>query len=228
MKYSPYSFSKLSLHEQCNRKFKYRYLDKVKPAKRDMTALLKGGAVHSILENYPEKSKHKLAPKYQYIVDGFIKTDLGKKYIQENQERIVPEYSFGLTKDFEPTTYKSKDAVFRGFIDYISIIENTLNILDWKTGKYKEPKWQTYEQLLFYAIYFFKKYKQIHKIRISYVYVEQDSENDLILERKYLENYESNLRNMIYSAESDKEFKKCPSKLCEYCEFKTHCDADVS
>lgn len=123
MKYAPYSFSKLATHKHCNRKFKYNYIDKAPKDKTDMTALLKGGAVHSILEHYPNESTHKLAPKYQHIVDNFICTTLGEKYL--NQESIR-EFSFGLTKQLTPTTYSDKEALFRGFIDFICTIEDTL------------------------------------------------------------------------------------------------------
>lgn len=224
MKYAPYSFSKLSLHEQCNRKFKYRYIDKVKPQKQDMTALLKGGAVHSLLENYPNPSTHKLAPKYKHIFDDFLQTKLGQDYLNIPSIR---EFAFGLTKDFEPTEYKSKDAIFRGYVDYICTKDNVLHLIDWKTGRLKEQKWQSYDQLMMYAIYFFQRYPNIDQIKISYVYVEHaEAENDLLLERKYLRTYKDSLAGMIISTEQDIEFKKCPSKLCDYCEFQYHCDKD--
>lgn len=105
-----------------------------------------------------------------------------------------------------------------------------LHLVDWwlrKTGKYREPKWQGYDQLLFYSIYFFKKYPKIDKIVLSYVYIEhEDHENDLTLERKYLRNYISQLMEWINNVETDKEFVKTPSGLCKYCKFKTHCSTD--
>lgn len=224
MKYTPYSYSKISTHQQCNRKFKYVYIDKVKPGKKDLTALLKGGAVHNIFENYPNPGTHKLAPKYQHIFDNFIKTKLGEKYVKTDSIR---EYSFGLTEDLQITTYAAKDALFRGFVDHICIIENVLHLIDWKTGKLKEQRWQSYDQLMFYAIYFFQKYSHVNTIRISYVYVEHnEAENDIVLERKYLQNYVNDLMSLIYAAENDIQFQKCPSKLCDYCEYKEHCDND--
>ncbi len=122
-KYAPYSFSKINTHKQCNRKFKYSYIVKAKRDHRDRTALLKGGAVHSILENYPEKSKHKLAPNYQNIADIFINSELGRKYLFLNSIR---EYKFGLTLDLEPCEYKTKNVLFRGFIDHICIVEEEI------------------------------------------------------------------------------------------------------
>lgn len=103
----------------------------------------------------------------------------------------------------------------------------TLHINDWKTGKFKDQKWQTYEQLMFYGIYYFKRYPTIDRIVISYVYVEhENSENSLVLERQFLDNYISELKELINDTETDVLFKKCPSKLCDYCSFKTHCKQD--
>jgi|WetSurMetagenome_2_1015567.scaffolds.fasta_scaffold157632_3 CRISPR/Cas system-associated exonuclease Cas4 (RecB family) len=226
MKYSPYSFSKLSTHKQCNRKFKYNYIDKAPQDKKDMTALLKGGAVHSILEHYPYQSTHKLAPQYQHIADKFIETKLGKLYLTQNS---IKEYDFGLTNKLIPTTYSDKEALFRGSIDFICTIDKTLYLCDWKTGKYKEEKWQLYDQLMFYAIYFFQKYENINTINISYVYVEHENmENTMILERQYLDTYIQELVELILNVEHDEDFKKTISPLCNYCEFKTHCDNDSS
>ena len=222
LKYAPYSYSKVSLHDQCNRKFKYRYIDKLPTKPKDLTPLLKGGAVHSILEHYPNPSKHKLAKKYQYIADNFIKTSLGEKYLKFES---INEYSFGLDRDLNCTTYKDKNALFRGYVDYIVVIDDILYIIDWKTGKFVDLRWMSFDQLMSYAIYFFKRYPTIDKIKISYVYVEhENAENDLLLERKYLDNYINHLMKLINDTEIDIEFKKSPSKLCDWCDYKEHCD----
>lgn len=224
MKYTPYSFSRLSTHKQCARKFKYNHIDKVPVEKTDRTALLKGGAVHSIIEYYPNESSHKLAPKYQHIVDNFVRTRLGEKYLTKDSVR---EFNFGLKADLSVCEYSDKEALFRGSVDFICTIDNVLHLIDWKTGKYKEPSWQTYDQLVFYAIYFFQRYPNISKIKISYVYVEHvDMENDLELSREYLDVYVSDLMELINNIETDVQFLKNPSKLCDYCDFKIHCSED--
>ena len=224
MKYSPYSFSKLSTHNQCNRKFKYTYIEKAPKSEKDMTPLLKGGAVHSILEHYPNKSPHKLAEKYQHIANKFLETDIAKEIFFGDSVR---EYDFGLTKDLKPTKYNDKEALFRGSIDYIFTTDK-LNLIDFKTGKAKEQKWQSFDQLMFYAIYFFQKYPNINEINISYVYVEHENyHNSIILERQYLKNYISQLLTLIKNVETDTEFKKNESKLCDWCEFKEYCTKDI-
>jgi CRISPR/Cas system-associated exonuclease Cas4 (RecB family) len=225
--FAPYSYSKLSTHKQCNRKFKYAYIDKAPKSKiSDMTPLLKGGAVHNILEHYPNLSTHKLAPKYQYIADNFIASNLGQKYLSKDSVR---EFDFGLTKDLKPTTYKDKDALFKGSIDYITRIDDTLHLNDWKTGKLKEEKWQDFDQLLFYAIYFFIRYTNINKIVISYVYVEHNNhENTITLDRIYLKRYVTELFGLIKDAENDTVYKRNITPLCGWCAFEEHCNNDPS
>jgi len=224
--YAPYSFSKLSTKVQCARKFKYQYIDKVKPEEDvDKTALYKGRAVHSILEVYPEQSTHRFAEKYQPIANKFIKSDLGQKYL--NCES-VKEVSFGLTHELLPTEYKDKNALFRGYIDFVTLLDNTLYLIDWKTGRIKEQKWQDFSQLTFYAIYFFQKFPTVNNIKISYVYVEHENvENEILLQRSSLEVYTRDLVSLILDLEADTEFKKCPSRLCSYCKFQKHCLSDI-
>ena len=221
MQFRPYSFSRLSTHKHCPRKFKYNYIDKAPKDKTDMTALLKGGAIHSIIEHYPNETSHKLAAKYQHIVDKFISTTLGEKYLTVDSIR---EFDFGLTEKLEPTSYSDKNALFRGSVDFICTIDKVLHLCDWKSGKYKDPKWQEYDQLMFYGIYFFQRYPTIDTIKISYVYVEHDDlENAIVLERKFLDTYVSQLIELINNVENDVDYSKNPSKLCDYCDFKTHC-----
>lgn len=224
MKYAPYSYSKMSLHGQCNRKFKYKYIDKIKVPFVYNEALLKGGAIHSILEEFPEKSTHKLAEKYQHIADKFLQTDLAKEIFSNNSIR---EMSFGLTEKLEPCGYSDNNAIYRGFIDYIYTQDDMLHVVDWKTGKAKEEKWQDYTQLMTYAIYFFQRYEKLQTIKIRYVYVEHNLENPIILERKYLQNYINELMTNINNAEHDELFVKNKTKLCEWCDFEEYCDSDL-
>ena len=223
--YRPYSYSRLNTYKTCNRKFKYHYIDKAPTSKTDVSALLKGGAVHSILEHYPEPSTHKLAPKHQHIADKFLRTNLAQKYIFRESTR---EFSFGLTADLQPCGYSDKIAMFRGSVDYTCIVDGILHLIDWKTGKLKEERFQDYNQLMFYGIYFFQKYSKIDTIKISYVYIEhENAENSLILERKYLMNYTNELLELIEKVESDSSFEKFPSKLCDWCEYQSHCTSDI-
>jgi CRISPR/Cas system-associated exonuclease Cas4 (RecB family) len=87
----------------------------------------------------------------------------------------------------------------------------------------KDERYQSYDQLMFYAIYFFIKYQNIMEIHISYLYVEHNLENSLVLERKYLNNYIKSLITDIKKIEETTEFNKNESKLCDFCGFNEIC-----
>jgi len=221
MKYAPYSYSRISVHEQCPRKFKYSYILKLPEENVDKTALFKGSALHNSLENYPGKGSHKLCEKYQPIIDDFLKTKY-KKYLDMPH---ISEEAIGLDENLNPCQY-SKKAMFRGKVDYFTVTDKkTILIADWKSGKYRDEKYQSYDQLMFYAIYFFKKYSKVNTIIIKYIYIEHNLDNSMKLERKYLDNYCNSLNKSINSAESS-NFEKKSSKLCDWCSYKNYCDND--
>jgi len=222
LKFAPYSFSKISTFVGCPRKFKYRYIDKLPQEPRDMTALLKGSCVHSMLEKYPEPSTSKLVSEYQYILDEFLKTKY-KKYLEIPAKK---EESFGLTNKLEQCTYKDKNAMLRGFIDYYTILDDKMVIIDWKTGRVKEPRYVDFTQLMYYAIYMFKKYSKINKIEVMYLYVEHDYDNSMVLERKYLDNYCRDLLTNIKNIETS-DYPKKSQVLCDYCEYQNFCNSDL-
>ena len=228
MKFAPYSFSKINSFETCPRKFKYTYIDKAPKKLQNLEPLLKGGAVHNIIEHYPEESTHKLASKYMGIFTKFHATNLGKFLLDGTSG--INELDIGLTKELKPCKYSDKDALFRGSVDYVySTGSDILYLKDWKTGKLREQRWQNYSQLMYYGLYFFQAIPSINKIDISYVYVEHPEEqNDLLLERKYLKNYKINLLTHITTIEAEKDFPKTTKnvKLCSYCEYQEYCNQD--
>ena len=224
MKFAPYSFSRIDAHRHCPKKFQYKYVDKIPEGYTDRSALLKGGAVHSILEHFPDTSPHKLAPDFQHVVDKFLLTDKAKRLLFRTSVR---EHDFGITENFEICEYNDKNAMFRGSVDFITMTDVGLILVDWKTGKAKDKIYQDYTQLMWYAVYFFLKYTKINSIIISYVYVEHENiSNDLHLTRENLENYKNTLIESIQKIETDEVFPKNKSRLCDWCAFKDHCQKE--
>lgn len=221
MKHSPYSFSKISCYTSCNRKFKYKYIDKIPTESFDDSALIKGSNIHDTLEHYPN---HKINEHTQIALD-FINSELGQKYINNERES---EIEFGLTENFEPTSYRSKDAIIKGKIDCIVVVDGNVYVLDWKSGKYKEEKYQSYEQVIIYAIYIFQRYQYINELNLAYVYVEHGLENKFIAKREYLDNYINMIKSNIEMIERDEYFNKSVSVLCKWCEYSEYCEKDIN
>ena len=91
------------------------------------------------------------------------------------------ELSIGMNKNLEIISYEDKNVIFRGFIDKIIRKDNTLILIDYKTGKYhKDMKW---DQLLYYGISLFNM-MPYDKIVLMNVFVEHLKFNKTALYRK--------------------------------------------
>lgn len=229
VKYKPYSYSKISTFKSCPLKFKFQYIDKI-PGKMDTEALIKGRTIHYLIENshllesdYTEEMKQNIKnyPEALLIKKNFEQSTLGLKYLQNIDKPAINEYKLGLSVNLEGVEYSS-DSLFNGIVDYICVKSGVLYICDFKSGKYREQKYQDYSQLLYYAIHFFQKYK-IQKIIISFIYVEHDLENEIELNIEYLDNYKKELLSSIAEIENCVDFKPKTSRLCDYCAFQEIC-----
>lgn len=234
LKFAPYSYSKISTFLSCPLKFKFQYIDNI-PGKMDTAALIKGRTIHYLIENsnltesqYSDEMKQNIKdyPEAVEIKKNFEQSELGIKYLKNIDKPAMNEYKLGLSTSFKGTEY-SKESLFNGIVDYICVKSGMLYLIDYKSGRYKDNRFQDYNQLLFYAIHFFQKYK-IQKIIISFVYVEHNLENDLELNIEYLDNYKRELLSNIIQIENCIDFKPCTSRLCDYCAFQEICVENLS
>ena len=234
LKFAPYSYSKISTFKSCPLKFKFQYIDKI-PGKMDTAALIKGRTIHYLIENsnlteieYSDEMKQNIRdyPEAVQIKNNFEQSELGIKYLKNIDKASINEYKLGLSLTLSATEY-SRESLFNGIVDYICVKSGVLYICDFKSGKYRDNRFQDYNQLLFYAIHFFEKYK-IPKIIISFIYVEHNLENDLELKIEYLDNYKIELLTSIKEIETCADFKPNISKLCDYCGFQEICVANLS
>lgn len=228
IKFAPYSFSKLNTYQTCPKRFKYKYIKKEKEGECDKSALVRGSAIHEMFENH---QKGKEPKKSKYTAE--FKKALERPHVQkikkhlESPEKTCREISFGLTKDFAPCEYKDKNALFRGKIDLAYNDNGVLNLVDYKTGKPKDEKYQNYDQLLLYSIYFFERYPALDKLKISYVYVDHDIVNSLVVLRTYIEKHKEHFLNIVKKIETDQEYLPKHSALCKWCPFENTCQWDL-
>jgi len=250
MKFAPYTASKLNLFKQCNRRFKYKYVDKLPIHFVPTLPLTKGKIVHLFLEHHslPNKEKFQklitdrditksefytkeLVQECFLIYQNFTKTDLGKRLLL--YKNLGNELHIGLDKSTKETQYLSNDVMFRGIIDsvFVDTETNIIYCIDWKTGKdksegkYKQPP----DQLLYYASWYFEKFP-VDTIVISYVFVEHENkELSYTLTRDNSNRYKKFLIKSIIAVEKENIFEKDETKvLCDYCEFQEYCENDLN
>jgi ATP-dependent helicase/DNAse subunit B len=228
MKYAPFSHSKLETFYSCPFKFKLTYIDKIRPKVETSIALLRGSYFHHLTEQYSVEQKpnpdYKIPDDLRKDIEDLFERSLGGlvgKYLNSDEFVTVgTEVAFGLDEKFNPCNYYSKSAVFRGFIDKILKKDGEFWVVDWKTGKYKDLQYQSFEQVKLYAIWLFRMYPEVNRIHCTYVYPESDNENEICFERSGLSEMAKGLAEKVRGVETSEEFPKCESRLCEYCDFR--------
>jgi hypothetical protein len=128
MKPYTWSYSSLSLFQQCPKK--YYHLRVAKDHKEPETdALMYGKQLHEAAEFYIGKDTP-LPPQF-----AFIKGSLDLlKTLGEGGEFLC-EYRMGLTRDLKPCDFFAKDVWWRGVADLVIIKGDKAYMVDYKTGK---------------------------------------------------------------------------------------------
>jgi RecB family exonuclease len=237
MKYAPYSYSKMDTFEKCPRRFKYKYIDKVKVPQEHFEHLDKGKFVHLLLQYNGDVQKVKedkefktlnlnkdLVKESYKIYKEFVQSPQGKSILKRKE--LMKEFPLGLDKDLELINFHdTENLLLRGYIDaaYVDEKTNTLLIVDWKTGK--KPQKVSFKQLLFYSLGLFSEMEQ-DKIILVYAYVESKELVTQVLKREDVDKYKKALYDSISKIENETDFPKKESHLCDYCPYMEMCLED--
>jgi len=223
MKIRPYSFSGISTFNDCPKKFKLNYVDKIR-IDDDAYPLRRGRYLHESLEFHNTDNKANesdLNPQElsecKETLQIFSKSKYYKKYLEVPGES---ELHFALNAELKPVDYTDKEAaLIRGKIDkVISVNDTELVAIDWKSGKVPNPP--DYQQLSLYAAYLFVKYPNIKSIYCTYVYLDHDTEIAKTFKREEYSNLILPFIRHIKTIESQIFFKANPSWKCNWCKFK--------
>lgn len=221
-----YSYSKITLYGQCPRRYKFRYIDKIKKDE-DNPIFEKGHYIHYLLEFYPntppkpfEFKFHSPAAVEQLnkIVFDQLKNDPTLKTMLRNH-RIRAEQVFNLDSDMQPTTDKDK-SIFTGIIDYIGRDDEYLTFIDWKSGKTKKA---TMDQIEYYALWGFKTFTNFNQIKIILWFIEIGEKFEVILNREDMDAIQEKLINKLNEIENDDTFKQNKGKACDWCPYFDEC-----
>jgi PD-(D/E)XK nuclease superfamily len=155
-----WSYSSLSLFQQCPRKY-YR-LKVVKDVKdKETEALLYGKKVHKAAEEYVRDGKP-IPPQFSYI----------QKFLDPLKE--IPgtklcEYEMGLTEKLEPCGFKAPEVWWRGIADLLIINGDKARLVDYKTGKSSQYADVKQLELLSFAV--FKHFPEVQSIKAGLIFM---------------------------------------------------------
>jgi len=222
-----YSYSKLNLFRQCQYQYKLKYIDKVETPFSDNAIFEKGRFIHYLIEHYPKEVEYKFKyPEvrekelvYRSFVKTLVKNTKRIEYLLRTDVLLQREQQFYLDREFNPVEGKAA-STFNGVIDYVGAVDDSVLLVDWKTGKSQSA---SLDQLEFYSIWAFNKFPHITKVQCFLMYVEQDAFKHKTILRSELQEIQNKYIGLVETIESLKDFKKSRTNKCEYCAFQTEC-----
>lgn len=160
MKPITWSYSNLSLFQQCPKK--YYHLRIAKDVKEEPSeALTFGNEIHKIAQEYIENGKP-IPEKYR----GEMQEALDKLNAIPGQK--LCENKLGLTADLKPCGFFDKNVWWRGIADIIILQDDKAFTVDYKTGK--KSQYADLKQLEILSLALFKHYPHIKKVKAGLMF----------------------------------------------------------
>ena len=158
-----WSYSSLSLYQQCPKK--YYHLKVVKDIKEPLSeAITFGNTIHKVAEEYVAKGIP-VPEKYKEIEPAL-------ESIRNMQGEKLCENKLGLTADLKPCGFFDKGVWWRGIADIIILQGDKALTIDYKTGK--SSKYADLKQLEVLSLAIFKHFPQVKKVKAGLMFLFAD------------------------------------------------------
>ncbi len=206
-----WSYSKLSVYENCPRQFKYKYIDKIDRFV-ESPAMVRGLDIHNKAEKYAT-GQIKRMPKELKVYEN--------EFNQIRKMGASGEVDYSFTEEWEPTKWNKWSNVWCiAKVDTrVEITKENLAIIDYKTGKiYDTHK----DQADVYALSGFIHYPEVEDIDLEFWYLDQKDEDPgswgysrdthfKPLQRMFQQRHDKMAK--------DKKFIKKPTYKCRWCDY---------
>jgi len=224
------SFSAMNNFRGCERGFYYGYV-KHFPQESSLTAYGDaGGAVHHVLESYDKSADELILMLAEVWKEKKLDTTnrgMFNRLLKQEQyiQSVITAKSrnYDIAKHEERLEFKYRGYNIKGFIDVITKDET---VIDWKTSS--KPSGDYKEQMKFYAMLYYQKYKRIPKnFIIDYIKIDQISEDTISMVE--VKETKKKIDDFINEVESKKKFVDWSfnQENCFFCAFKKRCQQDM-
>lgn len=181
-----WSFSRLSVFEQCKYRAKLAYVDKIPepirplPPGKNEHANDRGHRVHEAAELFV-RGGVELVPELRLFEAEFLKL---RELYAEKQVKLEEEWS--VDKDWNPTTWNSATAWCRIKTDAMVFLEPSHGVvIDYKTGKRKGNEVKHAEQGQLYQLAAFMRFPELREIDVEFWYTDVDEVARTKFSRQY-------------------------------------------
>ena len=240
------SASSMGTYDKCPKQYYYRYINKPDIEMPEWKHLEFGIVAHRVLELFHEYLLENHVPPEKW---NKLMSSAFKKAAKESKERgkfdnikdsiddirkVVQTYLDKVSAEGLPPVihnelefnFKIEDFIVRGFMDRIDkISDGYYHIVDYKTNN--NPNYLNNFQLALYALAVKEKYNDVEKLKGSYVLLKHDSKLlSFDLDEKVLEQARNKVLKIGRNINTEEEWVKKPTKLCNWCDYKSICQND--
>lgn len=167
-----WSFTRLSVYELCPRQAKHKFIDKI--PEPPAPALERGSEIHEESEQYI-KGLGRTVPKSLAAFSDEFKA-IRKRYAKGAHATAFAEESWGYTADWKGISPRDwVNCKLRIKVDFAELSDPaTLDVSDWKTGKFRSQKNGEYlDQLDLYGVGGFYRFPDVERVRARLVYLDE-------------------------------------------------------
>lgn len=221
------SWSRLSTYEQCPRKFKLSYIDKVFKEEEKSIHLVKGEQLHKQMEEYVLARNGRgtmplgFSPEVKQTLPYVDK-------LYEHFDGVYPEAQVAATVTWSPTEWFGKDVAWRAIWDATALSNNTCFLVDWKSGKVY-PLNDGFGQLHLSAVMAMNRWPELPETRAAYVYLEHKRVQKVHIVREpgqldaegrpipHLAEVQADFERRFEKVQREKAWAPQPNENCKWC-----------
>jgi hypothetical protein len=218
--FTAWSFSRYNGYVKCPAAAKYRNIDRL--PEPDSPAMSRGSSVHEAIAEYIAKDGHMTEEMVHFM------SLLDRLRAGYRDEDVIVEDDWAFRADWSVTKWDDwKGCRVRMKVDCAELTGNTLNLFDWKTGKFS-PQWNVHEytmQLELYALGALVMFGEsvpriVVEPRLIYldhgiVYPEQPVRFTMKDMPRLKNIWEDRAKPML----ADRIFAPNPGRICSWCAF---------
>lgn len=248
-----FSHSSLETYERCPRKYYYRYVERVPIETESIEAFL-GKQVHEVLERLYRFTAEGLVPSLRRVIDRFhanweerfdperveiVRSGTDADFYRGNGVRCLENYyrshypfdedeTLGLERPIRFRLDEAGAYRIRGVIDRVARApDGTLEVHDFKTSARVPPQsvLDTSRQLALYELGLRERDGERGPVRLVWHYLLPGTVRRSSRSPEALEALREETARTIDRIRAEEEWAPQPSRLCDWCEFRTLCPA---
>lgn len=228
--------SKISTYQDCPRKYRFLYVDKLGPWFRKARPYFTlGSNVHAALKDFfaapsdsrrPDRLEPLLEAHWARNRRGFKSADQEEAYKTRALEQLQ-QFAGTFDPNAEPLMLEQRvgrkvsGVRLRGIVDRVDREGNSAHLMDYKTGK-------TQNNMEPFSLYFYslilQRFKGLPPVeRLSYVFLQDGFTKTWEYDHFSAMQTMSSVLETAYTINADKAFTPVPTRFCRLCDFLSIC-----